>query len=325
MSIERLEQPGPAELDALLDVWESSVRATHAFLAEADIAALRPQVREAFGAVRLWIARGDAGQIVGFAGLDGDMLEMLFVHAEARGTGIGKALLFHALNQGATRLDVNEQNPSALGFYLRMGFEVVGRSALDGQGRPFPLLHMRLKNVRRDALPTGYAIEPAKAEHVPLLNAIERAAAAIFPPGSIPEHILSDHVPCDLLMEAMRVGTLSVALDPDRRPAGYGLLRFVDGLALLAQLDVHPQHGRRGLGTALVARIVDIALESGAQALYLTTFTHVPWNAPFYARLGFFVVSEDEQPPAIRKILADERELGLTDRVAMRLALKTTT
>lgn len=145
MNIERLERPDPAELDALLDVWESSVRATHAFLAEADITALRPQVREAFGAVRLWIAREETGRIVGFAGLDGNMLEMLFVHAQARGTGIGKALLLHSLDQGATRLDVNEQNPSGLRFYQHMGFEVAGRSPLDGQGRPFPLLHMRLK------------------------------------------------------------------------------------------------------------------------------------------------------------------------------------
>ncbi len=145
MIIELLEHPDPAELDALLEVWETSVRATHAFLAEADITALRPQVAEAFGAVGLWVAREETGRIVGFAGLDGDMLEMLFVHARARGTGIGKALLLHALSQGATRLDVNEQNPSSLEFYRHMGFEVVGRSPLDGQGRPFPLLHMRRK------------------------------------------------------------------------------------------------------------------------------------------------------------------------------------
>lgn len=147
MSIERLEQPGPAELDALLDVWESSVRATHAFLSEADIVALRPQVLEGLGAVSLWIAREDDGRIAGFVGVHGDMLEMLFVRAAARGRGIGSALMLRVLEEGVARLDVNEQNPQALGFYERMGFERVGRSATDGQGRPFPLLHMRLKTV----------------------------------------------------------------------------------------------------------------------------------------------------------------------------------
>ena len=145
MNIEALEHPGEADFAALLAVWESSVRGTHDFLAEADIVALRPQVREGLGAVPLWIARDPDGEIAGFAGFHGDMLEMLFVREESRGQGIGRALVRRALNQGVTRVDVNEQNPQAVGFYQRMGFVVTGRSALDGQGRPFPLLHMRLK------------------------------------------------------------------------------------------------------------------------------------------------------------------------------------
>lgn len=84
---------------------------------------------------------------------------------------------------------------------------------------------------------------------------------------------------------------------------------------------MHPAHGRKGLGTALVTRIVDLARRRGAPALYLTTFAHVPWNAPFYARLGFSPVPEDRQPQAIRETLAEEHAMGLTDRVAMRLPL----
>ena len=178
--------------------------------------------------------------------------------------------------------------------------------------------------MRPKILPPGYTLEAAQEAHVPPLQAIETAAAGMFPPGFLPEHILSDHVPRDLLLEALRAGALPVVLDADRRPVGYGLLRLVDGLALLAQLDVHPAHGRKGLGTALVARVADIARRRGAKTLYLTTFAHVPWNAPFYARLGFSVVPEDRQPPVIREILAEERAMGLTDRVAMRLPLSPT-
>ncbi len=110
-------------------------------------------------------------------------------------------------------------------------------------------------------------------------------------------------------------------LDADARPVGYGLLQFVVGLALLAQLDVHPGHGRKGLGTALITRIVEAARERGAEFLYLTTFTHVAWNAPFYAKLGFAELAEADQPRAVRDILAEEKDQGLENRTAMRLRL----
>ena len=70
---------------------------------------------------------------------------MLFITPEARGTGVGSLLVAQAVEwQGATKVDVNEQNDQALGFYKRIGFSVVGRSPLDGQGKPYPLLHMEL-------------------------------------------------------------------------------------------------------------------------------------------------------------------------------------
>lgn len=70
---------------------------------------------------------------------------MLFIHPDARGQGAGKRLLSYAVRTlGATTLDVNEQNEQAVGFYLHLGFEVIGHSALDGAGKPYPLLHMRL-------------------------------------------------------------------------------------------------------------------------------------------------------------------------------------
>ena len=89
--------------------------------------------------------RNEQGQILGFVGALNGKVEMLFVAPDSRGAGIGKALLSYAVDaMSAHELDVNEQNPQALAFYQRMGFQVVGRSAVDGQGNPFPLLHMKL-------------------------------------------------------------------------------------------------------------------------------------------------------------------------------------
>ncbi len=178
--------------------------------------------------------------------------------------------------------------------------------------------------MRSVKIPPGYAIHAALPEHVPYLNAIELAAAAIFPPGSIPAHILAERVPEPILADAVRDGRLWVVLDAGVRPVGYGLLQFVDGFALLAQMDVHPDHGRKGLGTALIRHVAAAARSRGAKFLYLTTFAHVPWNAPFYARLGFAELTETEQPEAIRDILAEERKRGLENRTAMRLALTAT-
>ena len=135
-----------ADYPALIKLWEASVRATHQFLPEAEIMALKPLILEHYlDAVTLHCARTEEGNIAGFSGLHEGKLEMLFVAPEARGGGVGRLLVEHAIDQGGvTQVDVNEQNEQAVGFYLKMGFTVTGRSALDGQGKPYPLLHMAL-------------------------------------------------------------------------------------------------------------------------------------------------------------------------------------
>lgn len=142
----KIETALPTHFERLVAIWESSVRATHHFLQESDIAALRPLLLNAYlPNLKVVIARDDAGVIHGFLGVDENRIEMLFVDDASRGKGVGKLLLQHAIAAfGANEVDVNEQNPQGVGFYRHMGFEQVGRSELDGQGNPFPLLHMRL-------------------------------------------------------------------------------------------------------------------------------------------------------------------------------------
>lgn len=128
----------------IVKVWEASVRATHDFLTEDDILFFRPLIHnEFFPAVSLYGARNEFGELLGFVGVGGDKVEMLFLAPEKRRRGLGRKLLQYAVDElHANKVDVNEQNPRAVGFYLHMGFKVVDRSPVDGMGKPFPLLHM---------------------------------------------------------------------------------------------------------------------------------------------------------------------------------------
>jgi putative acetyltransferase len=131
------------DIPALVEIWLRSVRATHGFLSEQDIAALEPLVREqVLPKLEVWVLETEAP--IGFMALNGNSLEALFIDPAHIGAGGGRLLLEHARRlKGALSVDVNEQNPAALRFYLANGFEVVGRSETDSGGRPFPLLHLR--------------------------------------------------------------------------------------------------------------------------------------------------------------------------------------
>jgi putative acetyltransferase len=134
----------PSDRDALLDIWQRSVRATHAFLTESDIQSMIPLVRNvALAELELWVLCAEGGRAIGFLGLSGSKLEALFLAPEQRRRGGGRLLVEHARHlKGPLTVDVNEQNPEAVVFYLALGFRVVGRSATDSDGRPFPLLHL---------------------------------------------------------------------------------------------------------------------------------------------------------------------------------------
>ena len=104
---------------ALVDIWLRSVRATHTFLTEKEIQAMYPQVLNTYlPSVRVWVCEDDAGEVAGFMGLNGNKVEMLFVDANKRGKGAGRRLLNFARSlHGTLLVDVNEQNPTAHGFY----------------------------------------------------------------------------------------------------------------------------------------------------------------------------------------------------------------
>ncbi|WP_163836034.1 GNAT family N-acetyltransferase [Spartinivicinus ruber] len=136
-----------ADYIEIVDVWEASVRATHDFLSEKDIQFFKPKIlNEYLKAVeQLWCVKNSEGGIIGFLGVADGNIEMLFILPECRGKGIGKLLINYAVHElGANKVDVNEQNLQAVGFYTHLGFKTINRSSVDGLGKPYPLLHMQL-------------------------------------------------------------------------------------------------------------------------------------------------------------------------------------
>lgn len=131
----------------VVKLWEASVRATHHFLKEEDIEYFKPLILNTYiDAVELRCVRDNNKKIIGFLGVANQNLEMLFIHPEYRKQKIGKTLLNYSINQlNVTKVDVNEQNEQAVGFYKHFGFKTLKRSELDASGKPYPTLHMELK------------------------------------------------------------------------------------------------------------------------------------------------------------------------------------
>ena len=140
-------QRNPELIEKLTAVWESSVRATHTFLTELDIQNFKKTLPAVLTKIsHLIIAIDSQSQPIAFMGINEPEIDMLFIDDKNRGQGIGKDLInFGITNYQANQITVNEQNPQAKGFYEHMGFVAYQRQATDDQGKPFPILKMRLK------------------------------------------------------------------------------------------------------------------------------------------------------------------------------------
>jgi putative acetyltransferase len=137
---------GRKDYAKLIAVWESSVRATHHFLSEKDIITYRWLIlNEYFDQVRLYAVKVEE-EVMGFIGINKKSIQMLFIHPDARGKGLGQRLIdFAKQKHHVYMVDVNEQNEQAVGFYQKLGFVTFERSEVDGAGKPFPVLSMALK------------------------------------------------------------------------------------------------------------------------------------------------------------------------------------
>ncbi|MCB0277994.1 MAG: GNAT family N-acetyltransferase [Calditrichaeota bacterium] len=146
MAAYKIETAVEADYIEIVDVWETSVRATHHFLRETDIQYFKPLIlTDYLKAVNLFCVRNTDTEIIAFLGLSDEAIEMLFLRPDVFRQGLGSHLVRFAIDQHQiNKVDVNEDNPQAVDFYKQMGFNVISRSELDPLGKPYPILHMGL-------------------------------------------------------------------------------------------------------------------------------------------------------------------------------------
>jgi GNAT superfamily N-acetyltransferase len=154
------------------------------------------------------------------------------------------------------------------------------------------------------------------------MMAVEGAALARFADFGLEDTFAQQPTPRRVFLEAVSHDRAWVAQHADDI-VGFALAAIVGGLAHLDELDVHPDFGRQGLGRALVEHVHAWAGAGGFTAVTLTTLRDIPFNAPWYARLGYRVLAETELTPDLRARLAGESARGLAPvaRVAMRREL----
>lgn len=162
--------------------------------------------------------------------------------------------------------------------------------------------------------PLSGTIRTARGAEVAQLAAIERAAGQLFPAARIPQP--EQTYPLAALEQAAAEGMLFVAEENDE-PVGFAVCSLSGDRIHLDEVSVHPDHGRKGYGRALVSRVIELARQKGVAGVSLTTFADIPWNGPFYASMGFTRLPESLLDSALREALAHEQAMGMTERIAM--------
>jgi GNAT superfamily N-acetyltransferase len=167
---------------------------------------------------------------------------------------------------------------------------------------------------------TMYFIRCARPSDLIHLPAIEREAAAQFRATPYPAMANADLASEHLDLDHDYVWVLA---DEQDHPIGFAIAHVLDESVHLHELDVRPNYARQGLGRRLIEAIADWARTRGATALTLTTFSDVPWNGPYYARLGFRTLDVATLNPALQAVRRAEEsaEFPMAHRICMQLDL----
>ncbi|MEB3337450.1 MAG: GNAT family N-acetyltransferase [Leptolyngbyaceae bacterium] len=174
------------------------------------------------------------------------------------------------------------------------------------------------------ALESGYTIRSARMEELILLSDIEKSAAGLFLNTPYSFLVNAAPLPLEFVQQRFQAGQVWVAVDRQDAVVGYAITHEVDGTLYLQEIDVDPKHGQKGIGSALVDTVCAWAKLHGYCVVSLSTFRDIPWNAPFYSKLGFRTLDESELTPGFQHIRLKELEAGLpiSERVIMHCELQ---
>ncbi|KRF37034.1 GNAT family N-acetyltransferase [Nocardioides sp. Soil805] len=161
-------------------------------------------------------------------------------------------------------------------------------------------------------------IRPARPADARRLVVVEVEAGQVF--RTVGMARVAEDVPrvSDLLeaIAAQRIWVTEVGAEV----AGYICAEVLDGNAHIAQVSVAPAHAGRALGRSMIEHVEQWGRAAGLRATTLTTFRDVPWNGPYYRRLGYHVLSDDLVGPELARTMAHEASLPGID-AALRCAM----
>ncbi|MEL6857000.1 MAG: GNAT family N-acetyltransferase [Pseudomonadota bacterium] len=175
-------------------------------------------------------------------------------------------------------------------------------------------------------LPEGYTIVRAEQDDIPALIAVDKAASTLFEPtGLLQPAALADHVPNHVFEIEIENGNVFVARNQHDWAIGFALIGLRGNGLYLDQVSVNPDYGQKGVGRALVIRVLTEAEHRKLPHVSLSTFKSVPWNGPFYASMGFREIPHDKLEPYMREIEDAQRPLmDVTERCFMRRKVRRT-
>jgi GNAT superfamily N-acetyltransferase len=154
--------------------------------------------------------------------------------------------------------------------------------------------------------PGALTVRQARPEDVGRLQAIQLAAGNTFRDIGMPAAADTFPLPPESLSGYRRAGRAWVAADEYDEPIGFVVFDVVDGCAHIEQVSVHPAHAGQRIGAMLLDYVADWAVDQHMPAMTLITFRGVPWNAPYYERLGFRELAESEVTPELAARNADQ-------------------
>jgi GNAT superfamily N-acetyltransferase len=158
--------------------------------------------------------------------------------------------------------------------------------------------------------PEGLIIRKCRIDEVDFLAEIEKEASKLFSDYGLEAGALADATLKEEFVQAAEQGLLWVAVISGKI-IGFALVLIIEGQPLLAELDVLPQFGKRGIGTKLLNEVISWAKFKKYSIITLTTFKNIPWNYPFYKKMGFMVLPENLYTSGINKLVEHEHSRGL--------------